>query len=148
VRAEKEPAAAEKPAAPAAAEKKPAAAEKPAKPKPKPAAKKPGNKVWNPAMKTFEDTGSAYVNPTVEGMSHPGGLYFAEIKPEKPKKGYYYNRDWKKVEVDGPNDPTTAGLPGWSIEANFEGKNRFDQERTYGWFVGPGEDNVSKRPVR
>jgi len=105
-------------------------------------------KVWNPQTQDFEENGAAWENPTVEGMSHPIGLYYAEIKPEKPKKGYYYNRAWKKVEVDGPNDPTTAGLPGWDIETNAEGLLSFEQERTYGWKIGPGTDNEDERPSR
>ncbi|CAK0819642.1 unnamed protein product [Prorocentrum cordatum] len=106
-------------------------------------------KVWNPQTMSFEDyTGSAWENPTVEGMSSAMGLYFPEMKPEKPKKGYYYNRAWKKVEANGPNDPTTAGLPGWDIETNIAGERSFEQEQTYGWNIGPGTDNVDERPVR
>ncbi|CAK0850922.1 unnamed protein product [Prorocentrum cordatum] len=105
-------------------------------------------KVWNSATKSFEDTGSAWENPTAEGMSSAMGLYFPEMKPETPKKGYYYNRAWKKVEANGPNDPTTAGLPGWDIETNIAGERSFEQEQTYGWNIGPGTDNVDERPVR
>jgi len=87
-------------------------------------------KVWDQGAKDLVESSSKWVNPTVgdEGHSHPAGLYYAPIKPEKPKRGYWYNSKWEKVEVDGPNDPQQAGLPAWDLDLKFVGINEQAQE--------------------
>jgi len=89
-----------------------------------------GAKVWDQGSKDMVESSSKWENPTVgdEGHSHPLGTYYPPIKPEKPKKGYWYNSKWEKVEVDGPNDPQQAGLPAWDLELKFVGINEQAQE--------------------